>query len=95
MNLFSINEDLMREMMQQAVQEQAEKIAQEKIFWTVQDLQDYTNMHIKTMKEHFFYDPDFPKFKIGATWRFPAAKVKVYLDTWSQEQIMLQRVSYV
>ncbi len=88
MNLFSINEDLMREMMQQAVQEQAEKIAQEKIFWTVQD---YTNMHIKTMKEHFFYDPDFPKFKIGATWRFPVTKVKEYLDEWSTKEIEKQK----
>ena len=95
MNLFSINEDLMREMMQQAVQEQAEKIAQEKIFWTVKELEEYANLCIDTMKKEFFYDPDFPKSKIGATWRFPATKVTAYLDTWSQEQIMLQRVSYV
>lgn len=91
MNLFSINEDLMREMMQQAVQEQAGKIAQEKIFWTVKELEEYANLCIDTMKKEFFYDPDFPKFKIGATWRFPVKKVKEYLDEWSTKEIEKQK----
>lgn len=94
MSLVSINEDVMRDMMQQEIQKQAEKIASEKLFWTVQELQEYTNMHIKTMKEYFFYDERFPKFKVGSTWRFPVALVKEYLTEWSLNQIEQQRCTY-
>lgn len=95
MNLFTINEETMREMLQQAIDAKAEQLAQEKVFWTMKDLEKYTNLCANTMKEHFFYDPDFPKFKIGRDWRFPVAKVKAYLEQWSEDQIDLQKIAYV
>lgn len=95
MSLFTINENEMREMMQQAIDAKAEQLAQEKVFWTMKDLEKYTNLCANTMKEHFFYDPDFPKFKIGRDWRFPVTKVKAYLEQWSEDRIDLQKVAYV
>ena len=91
MGLITIDEDLVREMLQKEIEKQVEKIASEKLFWTVKELEEYTNMCLQTMKEYFFYDEKFPKFKIGRTWRFPVSLVKGYLENWSEQKIKEQR----
>lgn len=91
MTLISINEDVMREMMQRAINEKAEEIAAEKMFWTMKELEENTNLCVNTIKIHFFYDPEFPKFKVGATWRFPVKQTKEYLEQWGEKQIKKQR----
>lgn len=95
MSLFNINEDAMRDMMRQAIEEKAAQLAQEKIFWTVSELEEYANMNINTMKNHFFYDERFPKFKVGRDWRFPVARTKQFLEQWAMEQQEQQRLVYV
>lgn len=54
MNLFEFNEEAVIAMLEEAIKQKVEELAQEKIFWTVSELEHYTNMHINTMKKHFF-----------------------------------------
>lgn len=84
--LFKINEEVVLEILQASINEKVEQLAQEKIFWTVSELEKYANMNIGTMKNHFFYDEDFPKFKVGRDWRFPVIRTKEYLEHWAIEQ---------
>lgn len=58
----------------------------EEVFWDMNDLQKKTKMSINTMKDHFFYDEDFPKYQVGRKWYFPAKETREFLLKWLKEQ---------
>jgi hypothetical protein len=55
-------------------------------FWDMKTLCKETCMSENTIKEKFFYDTRFPKYKIGGKWYFPAAECEEFLLTWIREQ---------
>lgn len=95
MNLFNIDEKIVRDMLQQAIDEKAEQLAQEKMFWTLNDLIHYTSLSKSKLYETILVDPRCPKFKVGTALRFPAKQMREYLDLWAQEQLEKSRYSYI
>jgi len=54
--------------------------------WDMKELMKQTNMSDNNIKEKFFYDPRFPKYKVGGKWYFPAREAEQFILTWIKEQ---------
>lgn len=55
-------------------------------FWDMKELCRQTNMSPNFIKDTFFYDPRFPKYRVGKKWIFPAKECEKFLLTWLAEQ---------
>ncbi|MED4461822.1 group-specific protein [Metabacillus fastidiosus] len=56
------------------------------LFWDMKELCRQTNMSEPFVKEQFFYDPRFPKYKVGRKWVIPAREAEKFLMQWLSEQ---------
>ncbi|WP_370295199.1 group-specific protein [Rossellomorea marisflavi] len=74
--------ELYLEELKKAIKE-AEK---QTIFWDMKELVRQTRLSINTIQNEFFYEPDFPKYKIGRKWMFPAKKTREFLLEWIERQ---------
>ncbi|MCI1881638.1 MAG: group-specific protein [Sporolactobacillus sp.] len=81
-----LNEDEMKQLYIKKLDEYIHKINLETTFWDTKELQRQTCMSWNTILKTFFYDPGFPKYKVGRTWKFPAEETKKFLLTWLKEQ---------
>lgn len=63
-----------------------EHIERRHTFWDMKELMKQTNMGESNIKEKFFYDERFPKYKVGGKWYFPAAECEAFLLQWIKEQ---------
>jgi hypothetical protein len=55
-------------------------------FWDLDELCKQTCMSINNIKDKFFYDPRFPKYKVGGKWFIPAKEAEDFLLQWIKEQ---------
>jgi hypothetical protein len=39
-----------------------------------------------TIQATFFFDPRFPKRKVGGKWYYPVRETRQFLETWLDEQ---------
>lgn len=81
-----INEHEVRKMYTQKLEEHIEKMDKELLFWDTKELVKQTRLSWDTIQKEFFYDPRFPKRKVGRKWLFPAKQTKEFLLTWLDEQ---------
>lgn len=56
------------------------------VFWDAAELKRRTCMSWNFIQEQFFYDPRFPKSKVGSKWYFPARETRFFLEQWIREQ---------
>lgn len=63
-----------------------DQIERRKTLWDMKELCKQTSMSENTIKEKFFYDKRFPKYKIGGKWYFPAVETECFLLMWIKEQ---------
>lgn len=56
------------------------------VFWDMKELCRQTCMSEPFIKEQFFFDPRFPKFRVGRKWVFPAKEAENFLIQWLREQ---------
>jgi hypothetical protein len=75
---------------QQLIHEKLEKklkgVGTELVFWDSKELQRRTCLSWNTIQKEFFFDPRFPKYKVGGKWMFPAEETKEFLLQWLREQ---------
>ncbi|QQZ58852.1 group-specific protein [Paenibacillus sonchi] len=71
-----------REQVEQLIQE----FDNEFVFWDTNQLKKRTCMSWNTIQEYFFFDPRFPKRKVGGKWYFPAHETREFLREWLLEQ---------
>ncbi|SCM00677.1 Group-specific protein [Bacillus cytotoxicus] len=45
-------------------------------------------MSWNTIQDQFFFDPRFPKFKVGQKWYFPAKQTQKFLLEWAEEKML-------
>ncbi|HWO95229.1 MAG TPA: hypothetical protein VNM45_02525 [Bacillus sp. (in: firmicutes)] len=70
----------------QELKKHIEKIEHCRTFWDMKELCRQTCMSENSIKEKFFYDKRFPKYKIGGKWYFPVAEAEAFLLMWIREQ---------
>ncbi|PGT89194.1 hypothetical protein [Bacillus sp. AFS040349] len=83
---FQVNEKMLEERFLQEMRRRLDQIEHKHTFWDMKELCRQTNMSENSIKEKFFYDPRFPKHKIGGKWYFPAKECELFLLLWLKEQ---------
>lgn len=58
----------------------------EYVFWDTAELKRRTCLSWNSIQSAFFFDPRFPKHKIGSKWYFPARETRAFLEKWLSEQ---------
>jgi hypothetical protein len=86
-----VNEDEIKELYLSVLDKHIAKIEKETIFWDSKELRRQTKMCWNTIQNAFFFDPRFPKHKVGGKWFFHAAKTREFLDIWFEEQRMRKK----
>lgn len=81
-----IDEQEVKKMALEKIEELLKDVEKELVFWSRQELIRRTCLSWNTIQEYFFFDPRFPKHKIGNKWMFPAQATKQFLLTWLSEQ---------
>mgnify|MGYP001239099667 FL=1 len=81
-----IDENEVRGLYLEKLEEKIREVDAEKVFWDTNELKRRTCLSWNTIQETFFYDPRFPKFKVGKKWMFPAEETKKFLLQWIREQ---------
>jgi len=81
-----IDEQEAQRLIREKLEQKLKEVDAELVFWDSKELMRRTCMSWNTILDKFFYDPRFPKFKVGGKWMFPAQKTKEFLLTWLQEQ---------
>ena len=74
----SFAEHILRE----EIQKNIEQVSIKTLFWDMKELCRQVQMSETFVKEQFFYNPDFPKFKIGKKWLMPAKQTEEFLLAW-------------
>jgi len=82
----NIDQQEVRNLYLQKIEETLKKIDTELVFWDRNELMRRTGMSWNSILEEFFYDPRFKKYKVGNKWRFPAEETKRFLLIWLSEQ---------
>lgn len=82
----NVDETEVRKLYLEEIKRQTQKIDAEMLFWDTKELERRTCMCMNTIKSEFFYDPRFPKRKVGNKWYYPAEKTKEFLLEWLLEQ---------
>ena len=81
-----INENEVRDLYLEKLEEKIREVDAEMVFWDSKELMRRTCLSWNTIQDKFFYDPRFPKFKVGQKWMFPAEETKKFLLQWLREQ---------
>lgn len=81
-----VDEGQVIELCRKRIAELVKEVEAEYVFWDTAELKKRTCMSWNTIQSQFFYDPRFPKHKIGSKWYFPARETRAFLEQWLREQ---------
>lgn len=81
-----LDEQLIENLFLEELRKHLNQIEHKFTLWDMKELCRQTCMSENTVKEKFFYDNRFPKYKIGGKWYFPAAEAEAFLLMWLREQ---------
>lgn len=82
-----IDEKYVEERFLEELNKRLNKLSYRCTLWDMKELIKQTNMSDNNIKEKFFYDPRFPKYKIGGKWYFPAKEAEEFILMWIKEQV--------
>lgn len=70
------------------IQTHLSNIDNDKLFYTMEDLQKITGMSKGFIEQRFFHDSRFEKIrrKVGRKWLFPVSQTRLFLNQWITEQ---------
>ncbi|CEG28064.1 group-specific protein [Bacillus sp. B-jedd] len=80
-----IDEHEVKQILEDKIHEAVKRAEKETVFWDFKELIRQTRMSRNTIIEQFFYETEFPKFKIGTKWYFPAKETREFLLKWLKE----------
>lgn len=82
----SVDENEVLRLCRERISELVKEVDAELVYWDRKELLRRTRMCWNTIQNQFFYDPRFPKHKIGSKWYFPAKETRAFLEQWLREQ---------
>lgn len=83
---FELDEKVIEQRFLEELKKRLDRIEQCRTLWDMKELCKQTSMSENNIKEKFFYDSRFPKFKVGGKWYFPSAECEEFLLMWIKEQ---------
>ena len=81
-----VDESVVQEQIRQQIADLVKEVDAEMVFWDAKELMRRTCMSWNFIQQQFFFDPRFPKFKVGNKWYFPAKETREFLVKWLHEQ---------
>lgn len=78
----SVNEQAFLQVCKEHIASMLKEADLELVFWDSNELTRRTCMSWNTIQSTFFFEPDFPKRKIGSKWYFPARETRNFLEAW-------------
>ena len=81
-----VDDQEVRTLYLEKLEERIKEIDAEMIFWDRKELCRRTCMSWNTIQKEFFFDERFQKQKVGNKWYFPAEEAKKFLLQWLSEQ---------
>ena len=78
----SMDEKAIEEKFYQELKKTLSRIDHQRTLWDMRELCRQTCMCENTIKDRFFYEPHFPKHKIGGKWYMPAKETEEFLLDW-------------
>ena len=84
--MFQIDNNYVEEVFRQEVRKKIENISQTTMFWDMKELCRQVSLSETTVKETFFYEEGFPKFRVGKKWLINAKLAEEFLAKWSSQQ---------
>ena len=85
-NIIQFDKKFVEEIIRQEMQKKLEGVQLTTMFWDMKELCRQVNLSPVTIKETFFYEPDFPKFRVGKKWLINAKLAEEFLLKWSSRQ---------
>lgn len=82
----NIDENQLNSIIREELQNRLKRLEHRHTFWDMNELVKQTNMSEPFIKEQFFFDERFPKFKVGRKWLFPAKEAEEFLLLWIKER---------
>lgn len=82
-----VNEAEVKQLCRERIAELVKEVDAELVFWDSKELMKRTCMSWNFIQEHFFFDPRFPKRKVGVKWYFPARETRKFLEQWLDELV--------
>ncbi|MBU7320311.1 group-specific protein [Paenibacillus oleatilyticus] len=81
-----VDRDEVMKLCREKIDELVKEIDAEYVFWDTAELKKRTCMSWNTIQDAFFFDPRFPKRKVGSKWYFPVRDTRAFLEKWLYEQ---------
>lgn len=81
-----INQNDIEQKFHEELRKHLDEIQNRTVFWDMKELCRQTCMSEPFIKEKFFFDPRFQKFRVGRKWLFPAKETEQFLIQWLKEQ---------
>ena len=78
----SIDKKEVKEMTAEEIKRVIKEMDTDFVYWDAKELMRRTCMSWNFIQEQFFFDPAFPKFKVGSKWYFPARDTRSFLESW-------------
>lgn len=80
-----VDEKVIEQRFLEELKKRLDELESKQVFWDLKTLCKVTCMSDNFIKEQFFYDPRFPKFRVGKKWLFPAKETEQFLLMWLKE----------
>ncbi|WP_339264093.1 group-specific protein [Solibacillus sp. FSL W7-1472] len=84
--MFQIDNNYVKEVFRQEVRKKIENISHTTMYWDMKELCRQVSLSETTVKETFFYEEGFPKFRVGIKWLINAKLAEEFLAKWSSQQ---------
>lgn len=81
-----IDERAVEQQFHEELQKRLNELENRTVFWDMKELCRQTCMSEPFVKEQFFFDQRFQKFRVGRKWLFPAKETEQFLIQWLKEQ---------
>lgn len=81
-----LDEEYIEQEFKERLEKRLDELQTMEVWWDMGDLQEKTRMSVNTIKDNFFYDEGFPKYKVGGKWYFPADETREFLLMWLKER---------
>lgn len=83
-----VDDEVVQNIILEQLKDNLAEINNEKVFYTMDDLQEITGFSKGHMMNTFFHDKRFAKIrrKVGRKWLFPVQDTRLFLLDWIKEQ---------
>ena len=78
----SIDKKVLEDKFYQELKKTLNRLDGNRTLWDMKELCRQSCMSENTIKDRFFYEPTFPKYKIGGKWYMPAKQTEEFLLKW-------------